>query len=374
MDLRVAARAGIVTALVVAALAGMAPTPAAAARPERTFFGMQGWTIPNARDFAIMKRAGVGTFRAVVSAAQVGALPSDANWTPYDQMLAAAARARIEVLPMLIGTPDARDPLQRPRTLARRNAWASFVSAVAERYGRGGTFWAAHPELEPMPFKAYQVWNEPNLPAYWQPAPDAAAYVRLVRLTRKRLRAVDPKATIVLAGLPDSRLGIRMLDYLRAIYAQPGARTLFDVVAVHPYARDARGVVGLVKGVRAHMDRRGDRRTPIWVTEVGWGTGGPRSPYRTTRAGQRAKIAQTFRALIAIRNRLRLERVVVSVLQDRAYVADEKPWWAPRTGLFDRAGRPKPAWRAFVGFAGGRLGGRLPAASPAVDAPRRPGS
>jgi hypothetical protein len=374
MHLRVAARAAIVTALAVAALAGVAPTPAAAARPDRAFFGMQAWTVPNARDFATMNRGGVGTFRAVLDAAQLGASPSEAHWAPYDAMVAAAARARIEVLPMLMGTPGTRVRLQRPRTRARRIAWGSFVTAVAQRYGRDGTFWAAHPELDPMPFKAYQVWNEPNLPAYWRPAPDAAGYMRLVRLTRARLRAVDPKATIVLAGLPDSRLGIRMLDYLRAIYAQPGARTLFDVVAVHPYARDPRDVIGLVKGVRAHMDRRGDHRTPIWVTELGWGTGGPRSPYSTTKAGQAAKIAQTFRTLIAIRNRLRLERVVVSVLQDRAFVAAEKPWWAPRTGLFDRTGRPKPAWRAFVGFAGGTLGGRLPAASPAVDAPRRRGS
>jgi hypothetical protein len=48
---------------------------------------------------------------------------------------------------------------------------------------------------------------------------NAASYLRLVRLTRARLRATDPRASIVLAGLPDSRLGVPMLDYVRAIYA-----------------------------------------------------------------------------------------------------------------------------------------------------------
>jgi hypothetical protein len=230
---------------------------------------------------------------------------------------------------------------------------------VAARYGRGGTFWELHPELEPMPIKAYQVWNEPNLPAYWRPADDGAGYLRLVRLTRARLRAVDPQAQIVLAGLPDSRLGTRMLDYVRAIYAQPGARTQFDVVALNPYAPGPAGVLDKLNQVRSYMDRRGDRRTPIWITEVGWATGGPRSPFTTSKRGQAARIDRLFRTLIAARGRLHLERVIVFGLQDRPYGAAERPWWGPRVGLFDVAGHPKPAWNTFVRLAGGRPGGRL---------------
>ena len=203
------------------------------------------------------------------------------------------------------------------------------------------------------------MWNEPNLPAYWRPSHDGAGYMRLVRLTRARVRAIDPKATIVLAGLPDSGRGTRLLDYVRAIYAQPGARTLFDAVALNPYSPDARGVLQKLDDVRALMDRRGDRGTPIWVTEIGWATGA-RSPFSTTRRGQAAKLHRTFQTLIAARGRLRLERLSVFSLQDRPYLDSEKPWWGPRTGLFDMAGRPKPAWRAFVGFTGGRPGGRLP--------------
>jgi len=259
----------------------------------------------------------------------------------------------------MIGNAVARLGLNRPRTRTERTAWGRFASGVAARYGRGGTFWEMHPELEPMPITAYQVWNEPNLPGYWRPTDDAAGYLRLVRLTRARLLAVDPQASIVLAGLPDSRHGTRMLDYVRAIYAQPGARTLFDVVALHPYSDDAPGVLEKLNWVRAYMDRRGDRGTPIWVTEVGWATGGPRSPFKTSKAGQAARIARTFRALIAARGRLRLGRLILYGLQDRAYGPTEKPWWGPRVGLFDMAGNPKPAWRTFVGFTGGRPGGRL---------------
>jgi hypothetical protein len=306
----------------------------------------------------MMKRGGVGMLRTVFDGG-VQAMPEPARWVPYDAVMTAAARERIEVLPVLIGIPGDRERLERPRTRRVRKVWSAFVRGVAARYGRGGTFWALHPELEPNPIMAYQVWNEPNLPAYWRPTHDAAGYVRLVRLTRAQLRAVDPQARIVLAGLPDSRHGTRMRDYVRAIYAQRGARSLFDVVALNPYSEDPAGVLEKLNWVRAYMDRRGDRRTPIWVTEVGWATSGPPSPFTTSRAGQSAKVSRMFRTLLAARGRLRLERLIFFGLQDRAYPAKEKPWWGPRVGLFDMAGNAKPAWRTFVGFTGGRPGGRL---------------
>ena len=94
-----------------------------------------------------------------------------------------------------------------------------------------------------------------------------------------------------------------------------------------------------------HRGRLGDGRRALAVQDHESGPGGE---------GPRA-----LRALIAARERLRLERTVFFGLQDRAYIATEKPWWGPRVGLFDPAGRPKPAWRTFVGFPGGRPGGRL---------------
>jgi hypothetical protein len=358
---RVTARAGIAALLVAGILTCLLPAPAVAAEPRGPFFGLQGWTtFPTAQDFAMMKRGGVGTLRAIFDAGGIPASPDDARWAAYDALMASAARQGMQVLPVLNGSSSGLHPFRPPRTRAQRIAWADFAGSVAARYGRGGTFWRAHPELPADPLRAYQIWNEPNLRVFWRPAVDAAGYLRLVRLTRARLLAADPKASIVLGGLPDSRLGTPMLDFVREIYAQPGARSLFDVVALHPYSAGPAGVLEKLDAVRALMDRRGDRATPIWITEIGWSTGGPRSPFRTSRAGQAAKITRTLGELIAARARLRLERVMLIALQDRAYLPAEAPWWGPRVGLFDRAGNPKPAWAAFVRFTGGRSGGRLP--------------
>jgi hypothetical protein len=157
----------------------------------------------------------------------------------------------------------------------------------------------------------------------------------------------------------DDRQAKRCTRHGRDQFVGRDRRAVFDVVALNPYAPDAEGVLEKANLVRAYMNRRGDRSTPIWVTEVGWATGGPRSPFRTTKRGQAARIGHTFGLLIAARGRLRLGRVIVFGLQDRSYVASEVPWWGPRVGLFDLAGRPKPAWSTFLGFTGGRRGGRL---------------
>lgn len=355
---RLQSRASVrAAALAAGVIVFVFPAAALGAGPGRAFFGLQSG-LANSREVGVMKRGGVGTLRAVFDAG-VEASRDPARWEPYDTLMMAAARSRIRVLPVLIGNAVPHPGLNRPRTRTERAAWARFVSDVVGRYGRSGTFWAAHPEVEPLAITAYQVWNEPNLPGYWRPTNDAAGYLRLVRLTRARLLAVDPQAQVVLAGLPDSRHGTRMLDYVRAIYSQPGARTLFDVVALNPYAPDADGVLEKLSQVRAYMDRRGDRATPIWITEIGWATGGPKGPFRTSKRGQAARISRTFQTLIAARVRLRLGRLIVFNLQDRAYGPTERPWWGARTGLFDVAGRPKPAWNTFVGFTGGRPGGRL---------------
>ena len=356
MGFRLTARATLLAALATGTLACAAPAIAAADAPGRAFFGMQAWSRPAAADVAMMGRGGVGSMR-VLFIGDLGNKHHNTRWATYDAFMVAAARERIDVLPTLLGSSHGRP--HRPLTPAGMRKWTEFVGDVAERYGRGGTFWRDHGDLEPMPLTAFQVWNEPNIPAYWSPATDVAGYVRLVRLTRERLREVDPNATTVLAGLPDSRLGVPSLDYLRAIYAQPGAKSVFDVVALHPYARYSDGVMRALNRARSLMNRRGDRSTPIWITELGWSTGGGRSQFRTTRAGQSARIHYTLTALLAARERLRLGRVIWFGLQDRAYGLTEKPWWGPRVGLFDVDGKPKPGWGTFVGFTGGQAGGRL---------------
>jgi len=178
-------------------------------------------------------------------------------------------------------------------------------------------------------------------------------------MTRKRLRAVDPKASIVLAGLPNSRLGVPALDYLRAVYARPGARSLFDVVALHPYAQLASGVVAAVTRGGAYMNTQRDRRTPIWITEIGWGHG--RAAHDAhDHEGRPGGEDRPDPPLAARRPLAPAPRTVCPLFASGPRL---RGGGAAVVGAARRVvrfvGQAKPAWRALVRFTGGQPGDRL---------------
>ena len=170
------------------------------------------------------------------------------------------------MLPVVQGTPvwaakNPGDPASPPRDNAD---FARFLTALVTRYGPNGSLWVSHPEVTPQPVRSWQIWNEPNLTRYWNVAPWAPSYVALLKRADKALKAADPGSQTVLAGLPNESW-----KALEAIY-DAGARGSFDVVTLHPYTGQPKNVIRIVKIVRRVMERRGDGKLPIWVTELSW--------------------------------------------------------------------------------------------------------
>ncbi len=64
-----------------------------------------------------------------------------------------------------------------------RNAssYAAYAGAFAARYGPGGSFWAEHPMIAPLPVTTYEIWNEPDGGHFWLPRPDPRRYAVVVR-------------------------------------------------------------------------------------------------------------------------------------------------------------------------------------------------
>ena len=97
-------------------------------------------------------------------------------------------------------------------------------------------------------------------------------YGKLVRVTADAIRQVDPGARIALAGVP-GRVNHHGISYLKNLYERvPHIRSFFDVVAFHPYAQGVHGVVNQLRRVRRTMREHGDGGTPLWVSEIGWGS------------------------------------------------------------------------------------------------------
>jgi hypothetical protein len=209
------------------------------------------------------------------------------------------------------------------------------------------------------------VWNEPNGPYFWNDGFDAsgnaiqapfANYLKLLRAAHPAIKAADPHARVVLAGLIPASFthGVAgSTNALSALYAS-GAGGLFDVVTIHPYTRRVSDVLLLLRQLRRVMNAHGDARKPLSVTELSWPsaagklTRGHYYGYETTEQGQATKVRAAYRALAGARRQLRLEQV------------DWYAWSSPDRGRdigFKYAGlvrwrgqlpeRPKPALTAY---------------------------
>jgi hypothetical protein len=300
-------------------------------------------------------RLGVGLVRQTFDWATIERAPGRYVFSVYDGFIGSLAARHMTILPVLSDPPPFRSSAPasgaQPGTYPPSNYrdMARFARALVHRYGHGGSFWRLHPELPNLPVRAWQVWNEPSLPAYWPTGPNPSQYTRLLRVVGHGIKSVDPNAEVVTAGLPESRLGIPFGRFLQGMY-DAGAKSAFDTLALHPYARDGSGVTAAVDQARSIMDSNGDNSARIWVTEMGWADSGPHSAFTVGASGQASRISSTLSDLVDMRSQARLRGVVYFGWRDGApYAPAFRDFWGLHTGLLDLDGVAKPALAAFAG-------------------------
>ncbi len=291
-------------------------------------------------------RLGTGALRTGFLWSQLEPRPGEVDLTLYDGFMARAARAGMSVLPLLFDPPAHRS--SRPVVGGARGTYppasnrefAFIAYALVKRYGPNGQFWREHPELPYIPIRAWQVWNEPNLPQYWPAGPNPAAYAAMLRWVGTAIRAADPRAEVVTAGLNDSETGIPLSRFLRGMYAA-GARGSFTSLGLHPYARTSTGVIDQVRRARALMRAKGDRAS-IRVTEFGWATGGPNPRRRVSEAAQAKLTTETVSRLLRLRRRFGITGLDIYTWRDAPPHLGGRDFWGLHTGLLTQDGRPKP--------------------------------
>jgi polysaccharide biosynthesis protein PslG len=354
-----------ITAAAIACAAAIALLSAgtATASAPRVFYGVQPIDVPTTEQFARIARGGVGSVRYPLSWKDVQ--PSGTgpfNWAAYDSLVLRATQTGLEVLPMVFQTPD---PLGGATTLpiataAQRDGWRAFLDAAVHRYGPGGQFWAEHRpgSADPVterPIRTWQIWNEENF-NFFTAKPTPRKYAQLLRASYPTIKAIDPGSQVIIGGLlGDARRahaaggGVGAIRFLDRFYRVKGVRSLFDGVALHPYAKKASLIRPLGQGLRRVMAQHKDRRTPLYITEVGWSSD-PHSILGQTAKGQAQQLSRTFGMLAHLRKGWKLQRVYWFSL------ADAGPGLCPfcaADGLFTRDFQPKPAWSAFARQAGG---------------------
>jgi hypothetical protein len=364
-------------AAVSAVLVGLLASPGSApgqGSPPTQFYGVVAQDQLGNADLERMGQGRVGTLRVTLSWAEIDSptVPSGYDWSEFDELVTAASREGIDVLPAIYAVPRWVSLLERcsepepdcsitpPHTTPGLNAWRAFLATAVSRYGPDGVFWATHPDVPKRPLRTWQIWNEENDPGFFKPRPDVDRYADLLRAASEAIRDQDAGAQILLGGMCCHPLhgrdgGIRLTDYLRRLYDEPGIEDEFDAVAIHPYAKKIAAVKRQVERTADLVHREiGDTGASIWITEFGWSSSRIPHPLHRGPRGQAKRLRQAVGYFTRQRDRLEIRSVLWFSWRD-VPEGDAYCNWCALSGLFPLASldQPKPAWRSFVSFTGG---------------------
>jgi Beta-galactosidase len=334
------------------------------------FFGISPQTTLTADDVRYMKAGGIESVRwPMVWAAIQPTAHGGYDWSSMDQTVATAASAGLRVLPSIGTTPAwlARQGTTLPVDSARQErAWTAFLQAAVKRYGPGGEFWNEHshegvnyePAIpNPTPIRDWQIWNEPNF--FYSAYPVSPAhYAKLVEISSKAIKAANPQAKVILAGLfgkPTARgaRGMPAAKFLSDLYRVPGIKADFDGVALHPYALDTEVLEELVEAFHEVTIRNHDH-VPLYITEMGWGSQNDfgQDAFEQGIQGQVRELRGAYGYLLDNHSRLDLKQVDWFSWKDARGACN----FCDSVGFFQEGPgfKPKPAWRAFVAITGGK--------------------
>jgi hypothetical protein len=345
--------------LVLVALAALLALPgSASAFLPPGFVGISPQNPLGHKDFQLMQEAGVDNVRLPMFWSGIeGSSPLlvKPDWSGFDKEVELAAEARIRIMPFVWASPEwvAPESIDLPvKTSWQRWAWQKFLREAARRYGAGGEFWDDHTKLDYLPITHWEIWNEENIVSF-AAAPDPAEFAKLIRISGAALHGTDPEAKVILGGLFGRPLqvppNVASGDYLKRIYAAGNVKPFFDGVALHPYVARAKAMGGQLNNLRRIMRAAGDARTPIYITELGWGSAGGPTRWQRGIRGQADQLSRSLEMLSENRTEWKVQGV----------------WWFTWTdeggscvfcgsaGLLTRHYEAKPSWYRFVEWTGG---------------------
>jgi hypothetical protein len=365
-------------ALVATAVVMAGAQPAMAGKAHPGFYGVFYTAQDNVgKDVRAAADSGTEHVKLTLRWNAVEPRPGVFNWARYDELIGGFASRGIQVLPMFFGSPRwAASAGNKPPTSSEaQEGWKSFVTQAVNRYGPGGTYWRSplgyakdHPGKAPQEVKAWQVWNEPNLQHYF--ATDTGkgvadskdrhrrirTYANLLEITSDAIKQGDPSAAVVLGGLVGNGRpsgSMNASKFLDKLYKKDGVKQSFDAAAIHPYATSVGFVKEWLRKLRSAMKQHQDSGTPVWITEISWGSDPPdRYGFTKGLQGQKKILTQALSALYKKRHTLGLHRVYWYALRD-PQAGNPRCSFCGSAGLLKSNFDKKPAWKAFKLFTGG---------------------
>ena len=350
------------TIVALAAFALCAALPAASANaqtaPPGFTVGISPQTPADKVDYGLMQEAGVRSLRLPLTWASVeehSPYLVAPDWSGFDHSVELAAEYGMRVFPFVWGTPSwvaGQQRIEPVRSGWARRAWASFLRQAVRRYGPYGEFWSEHPELEARPIREWEIWNEENIVTFGDANP--RRFARVMRVAGRAIHGADRGAKVILGGLfgrplqipPNAAPG----DYLNRFYRAGHVKRFFDGIALHPYVADAGAMRPMISNLRRVMRRHHDAATPLYLTEMGWGSDSYQTRWERGFYGQARELQQAFSMLTSHRRSWRIAGAWWFTWAD---TPERLCQFCDSAGLLTPNREAKPAWYRFVEWTGG---------------------
>ncbi|HEX6688178.1 MAG TPA: hypothetical protein VF085_05880 [Solirubrobacterales bacterium] len=255
--------------------------------------------------------------------------PSDPVDAQDDVVLSAAAEIHTRIHALLGGNE-----------LGDATHYREWVVAFIRRYGPGGDFWSAHPELDSSRYAiaTIELGNEPYFGEM-----SAADYADTVRPTLEEIHRLGLPVKVIL----DSRVYGKDTSWMDTLYQRiPDLNSLFYAFADHPYwyghdpaEVSPAGPFGRIETLRRRMIEQGAGSKPIFITEYGESTAdcGEECVSEETQAQHLGEMISA----VAANPRWGVEMLSLYQLQDRGTDSSDREL---QFGLLREDGTEKPAY------------------------------
>jgi GH35 family endo-1,4-beta-xylanase len=300
------------------------------------------------RHLQVAKQLGVRYLRCAFSWNGIEKTPGKYEWAFWDNLVAEADRAGIELIPYVAYTPEWASKkhemfwAEPPRDVT---LYAAFMSKIVSRY-RGKIC-------------AWEIWNEPDNAEYWKGSVEE--YADLVRRTAVAMRRADPATVLVLGGMSRGPG-----EFFRELISKHGIGEYVDVIAMHAYPEtwDEERLETIYKDWIDQMSQLISRDAPgadFWINEMGYADY-RYLPNQATKWGIHAYY--NYEHTSAYQANVLFKAEVMSLASPRVsltawYRIDDfspsRTHFSPdeanyHLGLVDAEGKPKPAFRALEFF------------------------
>jgi Cellulase (glycosyl hydrolase family 5) len=210
-------------------------------------------------DMEFLKRRGINLLRISFGWDGIETARGEYNWLFWDEYVRMASEDYgITLIPYICYTPPWNSTGDTTNywnhTPKDYEAFGTFVETLVNRYKKR--------------IKTWELWNEPDIDAYWSGS--AADLARLTKIGAQAVRRADPTAKIVLAGLA------HRTEFTRELFRDHGISPFVDVVNCHSYFETWSGeplekLPDYINTLTDIIATYGNHQS-LWMAEVGYST------------------------------------------------------------------------------------------------------